>query len=70
MSNTFEISVNKACPACDISCPNFEFDSTTMYGESYCNGRIAVHEFFCKNGELCSKLWCYLKKHNSALEGH
>lgn len=70
MSDKFKIGVKKACPACSTECPNFEIESTCLYGESFYKGRIAIREFFCRNANLCSELWSYLMKYKNDLEGH
>ena len=69
MGENFKISVEKACPACSIECPNFEIDSECYYGESFYEGRIAHRDFFCRNADLCGKLWSHLSNYKNGLEG-
>ena len=70
MEKDFKISVEKACPACSMECPHFEIDSECLYGESFYKGRIAYREYFCKNADLCGKIWSYLSNYKNDLEGH
>ena len=70
MEENFQINIEKACPACSTECPNFEIESTSFYGESFYKGRIAFREYFCKNADLCGKLWTHLKNYRNDLESH
>lgn len=70
MEENFNISVEKACPACSINCRNFEIDSTSYYGESFRGGKVVYRKYFCQNANHCKNLWSYLMKYKNDLEGH
>ena len=46
MEENFKISVEKICPACSMKCPNFEIDSMSYYGESFCEGKVTYQKYF------------------------
>lgn len=67
--NTFQVSVDKACPACSQSCPGFETDFVDFYAD-FNSDKPVERSIFCKNQSLCMYLWNYLEKHNDSLESH
>lgn len=68
-NETIQISINKACPACNDNCPELELESTTCCGESW-NGKVVIRNYYCAKRDVCKNLWSYLVKYKNSSEGH
>ena len=69
MEKSFQIDINKVCPACGISCPEFKLDFEEIYADSH-RELTKIAAFNCMNRNICRHLWSYLMKYKNSLEGH
>lgn len=68
-NETMQISISKACPACDPNCPELELEYTSCCGESL-GGKIVIRNYYCTKRDICKNLWARLMKNKNSLEGH